>query len=93
MPHSVAEVFSPNDLRERVTSQKKHERAFEMAQNESRQHFHRCPSYNKYVCDSCGNENEGLCTDYAPRQEFYVAKTRADSMKCNIDSAGRTATV
>ncbi|MDR0980465.1 MAG: zinc ribbon domain-containing protein [Methanocalculaceae archaeon] len=73
--------------------QKEHERAFEMAQNESRQHFHRCPSCNKYVCDACWNEDEGLCTDCAPRQEIYVAKTRADAMKRNIDSAGETATV
>ena len=73
--------------------QKEHERAFEMAQNESRQHFHRCPSCNKYVCDACWNEDEGLCTDCAPRQEIYVAKTRAEAMKRNIDEAGETATV
>lgn len=73
--------------------QKEHERAFERAQNEARQHFHRCPSCNQYVCDSCWNEDEGLCTACAPRQEIYVAKARAEAMKRNIDEAGESATV
>jgi len=73
--------------------QKEHERAFERAQNEAQQHFHRCPSCNQYVCDSCWNEDEGLCTECAPRQEIYVAKARAEAMKRNIDEAGQTATV
>ena len=33
--------------------QKEHEKAFERAQNEAQQHFHRCHSCNKYVCDAC----------------------------------------
>jgi len=73
--------------------QKEHEQAFERAQNEAKQHFHRCPSCNKYVCDHCWNEDEGLCTACAPRQEVLVAKTRADAMKRNIADAGNTATV
>ena len=72
---------------------KEHENAFDRAQNEARQHFHRCPSCNLYVCDACWNEDEGLCTKCAPRQEIYVAKTRADAMKRNIDAAGQNATV
>jgi len=87
-----------NVLSERFTGmspdwQKEHERAFEMAQNEARQHFHRCHSCNSYVCDACLNEDEGLCVSCAPRQEIYVAKARADAMKRNIDDAGKTATV
>ena len=73
--------------------QKEHERAFEIAQNEARQHFHRCHGCNQYVCDTCYNEDEGLCTKCAPRQEVYVAKARADAMKRNIDEAGQSATV
>ena len=73
--------------------QKEHERAFQLAQNEAKQHFHRCPSCNKYVCAHCWNEDEGLCVSCAPRQEVYVARARADAMKRNIDTAGQTATV
>ena len=72
---------------------KEHELAFERAQNEARQHFHRCPSCNIYVCDACWNEDEGLCTQCAPRQEIYVAKARAEAMRRNIDQAGESATV
>ena len=73
--------------------QKEHETAFERAQNEATQHFHRCHSCNHYVCDDCFNEDEGLCTECAPRQEIYVAKARAEAMRRNIDEAGDTATV
>lgn len=73
--------------------QKEHEKAFERSQNEAKQHFHRCPSCNKYVCDHCWNEDEGLCVSCAPRQEVLVAKTRADAMKRNISAAGQDATV
>ncbi len=73
--------------------QKEHEAAFERAQNEAQQHFHRCHGCHRYVCDACYNEDEGLCTDCAPRQEIYVAKARADAMRRNIDDAGSTATV
>ncbi|MDO4544632.1 MAG: zinc ribbon domain-containing protein [Bacillota bacterium] len=73
--------------------QKEHERAFELAQNEAQQHFHRCHSCQKWVCDADFNEDEGLCVQCAPRQEIYVAKARAEAMKRNIDEAGQSATV
>ncbi len=73
--------------------QKEHEQAFERAKNEAVRHFHRCPSCNKYVCDHCFNEDEGLCTDCAPRQEIYVARAKAEAMRRNIDEAGAAATV
>ncbi len=73
--------------------QKEHELAFERAKNEAASHFRRCPSCNRYVCEHCFNEEEGLCTECAPRQEIYVAKTKAEAMKRNIDAAGETATV
>ena len=73
--------------------QKEHEQAFMKAQNEGEQHFHRCPNCNKYVCDHCYNEDAGLCTSCAPRQEVYVAQAHAAAMKRNIDETGQTATV
>jgi len=72
---------------------KEHEKAFERCQNEAQQHFHRCPNCNKYVCDHCWNEDEGLCVSCAPRQEIYIAQARAQAMKRNIEDAGRNATV
>lgn len=72
---------------------KEHEHAFERAQNEARQHFHRCPNCNNYACDHCSNEDTGLCTSCAPRQEVYVAQAHAQAMKRNIDQAGESATV
>ena len=45
------------------------------------------------MCDDCFNEDEGLCTECAPRQEIYVAKARAEAMRRNIDEAGDTAIV
>ena len=73
--------------------QKEHEQAFIRAQNEAQEHFHRCHGCNRYVCDTCYNEDEGMCTDCAPRQEIYVARARAEAMKRNIDTAGESATV
>ncbi|MDR1816221.1 MAG: zinc ribbon domain-containing protein [Clostridiales Family XIII bacterium] len=72
---------------------KEHDTAFEHAQNEAKQHFHRCPNCNSYVCDQCWNEDTGLCVKCAPRQEVYVAQAHAAAMKRNIDAAGETATV
>ncbi len=73
--------------------QKEHEGAFERAKNEAQEHFHRCHSCRKWVCDACYNEDEGLCTECAPRQEVYVAKARADAMRRNIDETAQGATV
>ncbi len=72
---------------------KEHELAFERAQNEAQQHFHRCHNCHKWVCDSDFNEDEGLCVECAPRQEIYVAKARSEAMRRNIDEAAETATV
>lgn len=73
--------------------QKEHEQAFERAQNEAMQHFHRCHSCHSWVCDACYNEDEQLCTECAPRQEVYVAKARAEAMRRNIDETAEAATV
>ncbi|HWR18722.1 MAG TPA: zinc ribbon domain-containing protein [Clostridia bacterium] len=72
---------------------KEHEQAFERAQNEAQQHFHRCHSCRTWVCDADFNEDEGLCVSCAPRQEISVAKARADAMQRNIETAAESATV
>ncbi len=87
-----------NVLSERFEGQspewhKEHELAFERAQNEAQQHFHRCHGCHQWVCDSDYNEDEGLCVNCAPRQEVYVAKARATAMQRNIDELAETATV
>ena len=64
---------------------KEHEKAFEMAQNEAKDHFHRCHGCHLWVCDSDFNEDEGLCVECAPRQDIYVAKAKAEAMRRNID--------
>jgi hypothetical protein len=72
---------------------KEHEHAFDMAQNEAQQHFHRCHNCHKWVCDSDYNEEEGLCVECAPHEDIYVAKARNDAMKRNIDEKAQTAIV
>ncbi|MGI6358057.1 MAG: double zinc ribbon domain-containing protein [Bacillota bacterium] len=73
--------------------QKEHDRAFERAKAEAQQHFHRCHGCNRWVCDSCYNEDEMLCTDCAPRQEVEVARARAGALRRNIEEAAQVATV
>ncbi len=72
---------------------KEHEEAFDKAQNEAMEHFHRCPGCTLYTCDQCWNEDATLCTTCSPRQEVYVAKAHAKAMQRNIDDAGKGATV
>ncbi|MEA5019687.1 MAG: zinc ribbon domain-containing protein [Gordonibacter sp.] len=73
--------------------QREHDAAFEAAQSEASSHFHRCHACHEYVCDTCLNEEEGLCVSCAPHQEIYVAKARSEAMQRNIDEAAETATV
>ncbi|AIZ57218.1 double zinc ribbon [Candidatus Methanoplasma termitum] len=89
---------SSNVLSERFENKtpewhKEHENAFVKAQNEAKEHFHRCPSCNQYSCDQCWNEDATLCTKCAPRTEVYVAKVHADATRRNIDEAGKDAKV
>ncbi|MDR1954830.1 MAG: zinc ribbon domain-containing protein [Candidatus Methanoplasma sp.] len=89
---SGSNVITQNESRS-PEWRKEHENAFEKAQNEAKQHFHRCPNCNNYACDQCWNEDATLCTKCAPRQEVYVAQAAANAMKRNIDDAGKDATV
>lgn len=52
----------------RVVLQKEHDKAFELAQNEAKQHFNRCHNCRQWVCDTDFNEEEGLCAACAPRE-------------------------
>lgn len=70
---------------------KEHEKAFELAQNEGKGNFHRCPRCRKYVCENDWNEQQGLCTNDAPRVAVEVAAARADKMREDIrEKASRT---
>lgn len=59
---------------------KEHEKAFELAQNEAKGHFKRCPKCRKYVCESDWNEQAGLCVEDAPRENVEVVAARAAKM-------------
>ena len=70
---------------------KEHEKAFELAQNEAKGHFHRCPECTKWVCENDWNEQEGLCTACAPRVNVKIAAARAKKMVQDIeDKAANT---
>ncbi len=61
-----------------------HEEAFELAQNEAKEHFHRCPKCTKWVCENDWNEQEGLCVEDAPRASVEVAAAKAEKMVADI---------
>ena len=63
---------------------KEHERAFELAQNEAKGHFHRCPKCTQWVCENDWNEQVGLCTQCAPRESVEVSAARAEKMVDDI---------
>lgn len=63
---------------------KEHERAFEMAQNEAKNHFHRCQNCRQWVCESDFNDEEGLCVECAPRMNVEVVHAKAQKMVQDI---------
>lgn len=63
---------------------KEHETAFELAQNEAKEHFHRCPRCKKWTCENDWNEQEGLCVEDAPRASVEVAAAKAEKMVADI---------
>lgn len=71
--------------------QKEHEEAFELAQNETKEHFHRCPKCTEWTCENDWNEQATLCVKCAPRENVEVAAARAQAMMKDIqDKAGQT---
>lgn len=73
--------------------QKEHEAAFDAAQLEAQAHFHRCHGCHKWICSADFNEDEGLCTECAPREKTAVAKARAEALRNNLAEAAASATV
>lgn len=70
---------------------KEHEAAFELAQNEAKEHFHRCPRCTKWVCENDWNEQEGLCVQCAPRVNVEVAAAKAEKAVQDIrEKAAKT---
>jgi hypothetical protein len=65
---------------------KEHEKAFELAQNQARGHFHRCPKCKRWVCKTDWNEQEGLCVDDAPRVNVQIAAAKAQKMAADIEA-------
>ena len=72
---------------------KEHEAAFELAQNEAKQHFHRCPRCAKWVCENDWNEQEGLCVQCAPRVNVEVAAAKAQKAIKDIQEKAATTQV
>lgn len=72
---------------------REYEQAFDDAQSEVQPNFRKCPACNKWVCVDCWNDDEGLCTDCAPREASYVAQAHSRAMQRNIDEAAETAKV
>ena len=68
---------------------KEHQAAFEVAQNEAKRHFHRCPKCRKWVCETDWNEQAGLCVNDAPRENVEVASARANKMVKDIGDKAR----
>ena len=62
---------------------KEWEEAFELAQNETKQHFCRCSRCKKYVCESDWNEQDNLCVECAPRENVELTAIRAERMVRN----------
>lgn len=59
---------------------REHEVALNRAINEAKGYFHRCHGCNQWVCDTCFNEDEGMCVSCAPRESSVVSKARAERM-------------
>lgn len=72
---------------------REHEAAFEMAQNEAKRRFHRCPKCTRWVCENDWNEQGGLCTECAPREAVEVAAARAARMVDNIQEKAESTQV
>jgi hypothetical protein len=72
---------------------KEHDDAFDVAQNEAKGHFHRCPKCVKWLCENDWNEQEGLCTECAPRENVEVAAARSKKMVKDIEEAAENTKV
>ncbi|MDD5317649.1 MAG: zinc ribbon domain-containing protein, partial [Candidatus ainarchaeum sp.] len=64
---------------------KEHDAAFEKAQNEAKANFHKCPNCANWVCETCWNEQEGLCVKCAPRENVSIATTVAKAKRTQME--------
>ena len=51
--------------------------AFKVAIEQAKSHFHRCARCYQYVCDTCWNDDKGLCLNCAPDAEVEIEAARA----------------
>lgn len=72
---------------------KEHEKAFELAVNEAKGKFQRCPKCRLWVCENDWNEEEGLCVEDAPRVSTEVAAAKAQRAKEQIWEKAKQADV
>ena len=72
---------------------KEWEDAFELAQNEAKQHFLRCSRCKKYVCEADYNEQDNLCVECAPRENVELTAIRAERMVSEMKEKAETAKV
>ncbi|MFZ5974006.1 MAG: zinc ribbon domain-containing protein [Bacillota bacterium] len=72
---------------------KEHEAAFQKAMNEAKEHFHRCHGCQKWVCDACINDEEGLCVECVPRENIVVARARSERLVEEVREKASTANV
>jgi len=63
---------------------KEHDQAFQLAQNEAKEHFQHCPKCRKWVCETDWNEQEGLCVECSPRENVEVAAAKGQKMVQDI---------
>ena len=72
---------------------KEHEVAFQNAMNEAKEHFHRCHGCQKWVCDACINDEEGLCVECVPRENIVVARARSERLAEEVRDKASAANV
>lgn len=65
-----------------------HDKAFQAAIAQAEAHFHRCAKCTNYFCDTCWNEQAGLCLDCAPSAEVEIESAFAQG---KVQAAGEKA--
>jgi hypothetical protein len=65
----------------------------EISGGEAKEHFLRGPKCTKWICENDWNEQEGLCTECAPRMNIEVAHARAQKMARDIQEKADQTTV
>ena len=55
-----------------------HDEAFAQSLEQASKHFHRCARCMSYNCDTCWNNDKGLCRRCAPDAEVEIDAARAE---------------